>query len=110
MGLQIRDLCKDYASPVLRNLDLQVAAGEIHGIVGENGAGKSTLLKILSGLTLPGAGAIVLDGEPLLTKNPQAAHRAGISTACLVPVRSASLSPPTPRTSTQRRENICNEC
>lgn len=68
MGLQIRDLCKDYASPVLRNLDLQVAAGEIHGIVGENGAGKSTLLKILSGLTLPGAGAIVLDGEPLLTK------------------------------------------
>lgn len=79
MGLQIRDLCKDYASPVLRNLDLQVAAGEIHGIVGENGAGKSTLLKILSGLTLPGTGAIVLDGEPLLTKNPQAAHRAGIS-------------------------------
>lgn len=79
MGLQIRNLCKDYATPVLRNLDLQIAAGEIHGVVGENGAGKSTLLKILSGLTLPGAGTIVLDGEPLLTKNPQAAHRAGIS-------------------------------
>lgn len=79
MGLQISNLCKDYATPVLRNLDLQVTAGEIHGVVGENGAGKSTLLKILSGLTLPGAGAVVLDGEPLLTKNPQAAHRAGIS-------------------------------
>ena len=79
MGLQIRNLCKDYATPVLRNLDLQIAAGEIHGVVGENGAGKSTLLKILSGLTLPGAGTIVLDGEPLLTKNPQAAHRAGIT-------------------------------
>ena len=68
MGLQIRNLCKDYATPVLRNLDLQIAAGEIHGVVGENGAGKSTLLNILSGLTLPGAGTIVLDGEPLLTK------------------------------------------
>lgn len=79
MGLQISNLCKDYATPVLRNLDLQVTAGEIHGVVGENGAGKSTLLKILSGLTLPGAGTVVLDGEPLLTKNPQAAHRAGIS-------------------------------
>ena len=79
MGLQIRNLCKDYATPVLRNLDLQVAAGEIHGVVGENGAGKSTLLNILSGLTLPGAGTIVLDGEPLLTKNPHAAHRVGIS-------------------------------
>ena len=79
MGLQIRNLCKDYATPVLRNLDLQVTAGEIHGVVGENGAGKSTLLKILSGLTLPGAGTVVLDGEPLLTKNPQTAHRAGIS-------------------------------
>jgi ribose transport system ATP-binding protein len=79
LGLQISNLCKDYATPVLRNLDLQVTAGEIHGVVGENGAGKSTLLKILSGLTLPGAGTVVLDGEPLLTKNPQAAHRAGIS-------------------------------
>ena len=79
MGLQISNLCKDYATPVLRNLDLQVTAGEIHGVVGENGAGKSTLLKILSGLTSPGAGTVVLDGEPLLTKNPQAAHRAGIS-------------------------------
>jgi len=79
VGLQIRNLCKDYATPVLRNLDLQVAAGEIHGVVGENGAGKSTLLNILSGLTLPGAGTIVLDGEPVLTKNPHAAHRAGIS-------------------------------
>ena len=58
MGLQIRNLCKDYATTVLRNMDLQIAAGEIHGVVGENGAGKSTLLKILSGLTLPGAGTL----------------------------------------------------
>ena len=79
MRLQISNLCKDYATPVLRGLDLHVEAGSIHGIVGENGAGKTTLLKILSGLTSADAGTVLLDGEPLAAKNAKAAHRAGLS-------------------------------
>ena len=79
MRLQISNLCKDYATPVLRGLDLHVEAGSIHGIVGENGAGKTTLLKILSGLTSADAGKVLLDGKPLAAKNAKAAHRAGLS-------------------------------
>jgi ribose transport system ATP-binding protein len=48
--LEIRGLCKSFGTiAALQDLDLQVAPGEIHGVVGRNGSGKSTLIKILSG-------------------------------------------------------------
>jgi lipopolysaccharide transport system ATP-binding protein len=47
----------------LKNLNFDVARGEILGIIGRNGAGKSTLLKILSRITEPSGGRIVLDGS-----------------------------------------------
>jgi lipopolysaccharide transport system ATP-binding protein len=47
----------------LRDVNLEVARGEIVGIVGSNGAGKSTLLKILSRITAPTQGRIVLEGR-----------------------------------------------
>mgnify|MGYP005726312627 CR=1 FL=1 len=79
MRLQIRNLRKHYAAPVLRGLNLHLDAGAIHAIVGENGAGKTTLLKILSGLTPADSGTVVLDGAPWAAKNPKAAQRAGLS-------------------------------
>jgi len=50
------------AKPVLRGLDLSVAAGEFVGLIGPNGAGKSTLLRAVLGL-LPFTGEILLDGD-----------------------------------------------
>ncbi|MBI5367053.1 MAG: ABC transporter ATP-binding protein [Planctomycetes bacterium] len=61
-----------------RNVDLTVAAGEIHAVIGENGAGKSTLMKILYGLQTPDAGAVELFGAPLRPHTPAAAIRAGL--------------------------------
>ena len=50
---------------MLTGADLDVAPGEIVGLLGRNGAGKSTLLRIACGLLVPDAGAVQLDGKPL---------------------------------------------
>ncbi len=63
----------------LRGVDLFVERGSVHGLMGENGAGKSTLLKVLSGVNLPKAGAITVDGQTLSFHNAADALAAGIA-------------------------------
>ena len=62
----------------LKNADLILRKGEVHGLVGENGAGKSTLMKILLGIHKRDAGTIEYDGKPLDFKSPREALDAGI--------------------------------
>ena len=59
---------------------LEVAAGEVHALIGQNGAGKSTLIKILTGYYRGDAGSVQFDGHPFEAASPQAAQAAGIST------------------------------
>ncbi|GAW47701.1 MULTISPECIES: sugar ABC transporter ATP-binding protein [unclassified Nocardioides] len=47
---------------VLRDVDLTVRRGEVHGLLGQNGSGKSTLIKILAGFHTPDEGTVELDG------------------------------------------------
>lgn len=47
----------------LRDVDLSVASGEVHALMGENGAGKSTLLRVLSGAVAPDAGQLSLGSK-----------------------------------------------
>src|SRR5262245_40152539 len=61
-----------------RAVDLQVAAGTIHGIIGENGAGKSTLMSILYGYYQADAGEIRVKGAPAHIRHSQDAIAAGI--------------------------------
>ncbi len=61
-----------------KNISLSVAAGTIHGIVGENGAGKSTLMSILYGFYEADAGEIEIFGKPVRIRNSQDALAAGI--------------------------------
>jgi len=61
--IKVRDMGFSYgAVPVLKDVSLQVAAGEFLGIVGPNGGGKSTLLKLILGLLDPQSGEIMVLG------------------------------------------------
>ncbi|MDQ6742757.1 MAG: ABC transporter ATP-binding protein [Candidatus Dormibacteraeota bacterium] len=59
-------------------MDLDVAWGEVHALLGENGAGKSTLMNVVYGLTSPDAGEIRFDGRLVTIGGPTDAIRLGI--------------------------------
>ena len=64
---------------VLKDISIELQAGETLGLIGENGAGKSTLMKILSGIYQPTAGALFIGGKPAHFRTPSDAKAAGIS-------------------------------
>jgi NitT/TauT family transport system ATP-binding protein len=62
--VEMRGVSKVYgnAPPVIENLDLKIEKGEFVSIIGPSGCGKSTVLKLISGLTMPSAGTVRIDG------------------------------------------------
>ena len=80
--IRTRSLSKAYRStPVLRGVDLDVAAGTIHGFIGPNGAGKSTLLKCLVGVVHPDEGEITIDGLDARSQALSVRRRVGYAPA-----------------------------
>jgi len=65
------------ADRAVDGVDLTVASGEIHALVGLNGAGKTTLLKMLLGMLRPDAGTARLFGEPVGDAGPQVWSKVG---------------------------------
>jgi ribose transport system ATP-binding protein len=76
----------------LRSVDLDVRAGEIHGLVGENGAGKSTLIKILAGAYARDAGEIRIVGETVEAASPSEMIRRGVAVIYQEPALAPHLS------------------
>lgn len=78
--LQLLNIRKAFGeSVVLSNVDLEVRAGEIHGIVGQNGAGKSTLMRLLGGSYSEFSGTIMIDGRRVEPGTPRGALAAGVA-------------------------------
>jgi len=91
--LSVRGVSKSYgAVAALRDVRIDLYAGEAHALAGENGAGKSTLVKALAGVHRPDAGEILLDGEPLHLSGPADARAAGIAVIYQEPTLFPDLS------------------
>lgn len=78
--LAARDVTKSFgAVHALKGVNFDVHRGQVTTLFGENGAGKSTLMKILSGVQLPTAGELILDGKPVEIRSTVDARELGIS-------------------------------
>ena len=63
----------------LNGVSLEVAAGQVVGLIGPNGSGKSTLVNVLTGFIAPDEGRVELDGEDLTGRSPSAIRRRGVA-------------------------------
>ena len=69
--LEVRSVAKNFgATQVLKNISLQIAAGEFLTLLGESGSGKTTLLRLIAGFERPTSGEIWMSGERLDTLPP----------------------------------------
>jgi ABC-type Fe3+/spermidine/putrescine transport system ATPase subunit len=73
MTIQFNDISAGYRRgdpPVVADINLTVAAGEMLALLGPSGSGKSTLLKLIAGIEVPTQGDILLDGQSILALPP----------------------------------------
>ena len=82
--IDLRSVQKSYKSaagdfPALKDIDLQINAGEFVSIIGKSGSGKSTLLNMITGIDRPSAGEVVVNGTPIheMSENQLAGWRGG---------------------------------
>lgn len=80
--LTLSNISKAYGATIaLESVDMALAPGEVHALLGENGAGKSTLVKVLTGVVQPDSGALTLGGVPYSPHSILEARRAGLAAA-----------------------------
>ena len=78
-AVELRELSKRFGNVAANaGVNLRVAAGTIHGVIGENGAGKSTAMKLLYGVLRPDAGEILVEGKRCVWASPADAIACGI--------------------------------
>ncbi|WP_417810423.1 autoinducer 2 ABC transporter ATP-binding protein LsrA [Thalassospira alkalitolerans] len=75
----VTDIWKSYGgTPVLKGINIELLAGQVHALLGGNGAGKSTLMKTIAGLVNPDQGSVTINGNALTHASPAAAQALGL--------------------------------
>jgi ABC-type branched-subunit amino acid transport system ATPase component len=78
--IAVRGVSKRYGGvAALSGCDLEIASPGIYGLIGPNGAGKTTLFDVLTGLTAPDSGRVLLDGRDVTGLAPHRLARLGIA-------------------------------
>jgi ABC-type sugar transport system ATPase subunit len=125
VAVSCRGLSRSFgATHALRGVDLDIAAGTVHALVGENGAGKSTCLGIVAGRIGPSSGEVRVFGETFSYGDPRAAMKLGVAAVyqelTIIPALSPQVNaflahPPTRRGLIRKKrmrqhyEEICAE-
>jgi ribose transport system ATP-binding protein len=92
-ALSLTNVVKQYPGVrALDGVDLSVAAGEVHAVLGENGAGKSTLVGVAAGSVAPDGGEIALLGQQYAALTPALARQHGLALVYQVPSLAGSLT------------------
>lgn len=79
MNLEMKDITKVFGPVIaLKDVNLNVGPGEIHGLLGENGAGKTTLMNVLAGTFPQDSGRIIINGNAVNDITPKKAGELGI--------------------------------
>ncbi len=77
--LRLEGITKEFPGTLANDrVDLSIAPGEIHALLGQNGAGKSTLVKMIYGVLAPDAGRMFWEGQETTIASPAQARRLGI--------------------------------
>jgi len=95
MMLKIKNLHASVdGNEILRGIDLEINAGEVHAIMGPNGSGKSTLARVLAGHEAyeVTAGEVLFEGQDLLDMDPEVRAREGVFMAFQYPVEIPGVS------------------
>jgi branched-chain amino acid transport system ATP-binding protein len=78
--LSLRDLTVERGGrPVVRDVSIEIPAGEVTALLGPNGAGKSSLVLAVGGVLRPRAGSVLLHGQDLAGRRPERIRQAGIA-------------------------------